>query len=66
MIQTYTKNEPKVKVYEYKGDLNKKSEEHLDVKKSTGKKLPETGDPLSLTSLGFASLIGARKLRRKR
>ena len=44
MIQTYTKNEPKVKVYEYNGDLNKKYEEHLDVKKSTGKKLPETGD----------------------
>lgn len=34
--------------------------------KSTGKKLPETGDPISLASLGLASLIGARKLRRKK
>ena len=44
-----------------------KSEEHLDVKKTpSGKKLPETGDPMSFATLGLASLIGARRLRRKK
>ena len=34
--------------------------------KTPGKKLPETGDPVGLASFGIASLIGARKLRRKK
>ena len=40
--------------------------QHKSEEKPAGKKLPETGDPVSLASLGLASLIGARKLRRKR
>ena len=54
------KEEPKPKVEEPKAKEQPKAE------KSTGKKLPETGDPMSLTTLGLASLIGARRLRRKK
>ena len=43
-----------------------KSEEKSAVKKPAGKKLPETGDPVSLIGIGLASLIGARRLRRKK
>ena len=44
---------------------NAKSSEK-PAEKTTGKKLPETGDPMSMASIGLASLIGARKLRRKK
>ena len=40
--------------------------QHKSEEKPAGKKLPETGDPVSLASLGLASLIGARRLRRKK
>ena len=43
-----------------------KAQEQSKAEKPTGKKLPETGDPVSLTTLGLASLIGARRLRRKK
>ena len=56
------KEEPKAK--DEPKEQSKAEESKAD--KSTGKKLPETGDPVSLASLGLASLIGARKLRRKK
>lgn len=52
------KEEPKVE--------EPKAKEEPKAAKPTGKKLPETGDPVSLASLGLASLIGARRLRRKK
>ena len=53
---------------EHKGSAGPKEDAkaHEPATKSTGKKLPETGDPMSLGTLGLASLIGARKLRRKK
>ena len=62
--QPKAKEEPKVE--EPKPKEEPKVKEEPKAKESTGKKLPETGDPMSLASLGLASLIGARKLRRKK
>ena len=62
------KEEPKEqpKSEEPKAKDEPKAQEQPKVEKPTGKKLPETGDPVSLTTLGLASLIGARRLRRKK
>ena len=63
------KEEPKAKenpkIEQPKEQPKEEPKEQSKADKSTGKKLPETGDPVSLASLGLASLIGARKLRRK-
>ena len=59
------KEDPKIKE-EPKPKEEPKVKEEPKAKESTGEKLPETGDPVSLASLGLASLIGARKLRRKK
>lgn len=60
-----TKEEPNAKE-EPKAKEQPKIKEEPKAAKPTGKKLPETGDPVSLTTLGLASLIGARRLRRKK
>ena len=62
------KEEPKEqpKSEEPKAKDEPKAQEQPKAEKPTGKKLPETGDPVSLTTLGLASLIGARRLRRKK
>ena len=61
-----TKEEPKVKEEPKPNVEEPKAKEQPKAEKPTGKKLPETGDPVSLTTLGLASLIGARRLRRKK
>lgn len=60
------KENPKVEQPKEEPKVKEEPKEQSKAEKSTGKKLPETGDPVSLASLGLASLIGARKLRRKK
>ena len=50
--------------YTYLRTEKDKDGDMIHVYKKTSKKLPETGDPMSLLGIGLASLITGRKLRR--